>query len=66
MKIFHLLQVFLTYKEDNIDINQRLISTELFENNIFGRIFFDIKVNNQRIRIMHPQKGKWIELEQIR
>ncbi len=37
--------------KSTIDINQRLISEELFENKTFDKIFFTIKITAQRIKV---------------
>ncbi len=39
LKIFDFIDILLYYKEEVIDINQRLISTELFEHKAFDRLF---------------------------
>jgi hypothetical protein len=37
--------------KSTIDINQRLISEELFENKTFDKIFFSLKITGQRIKV---------------
>lgn len=55
-----MFDVLLSFKGKTIDINQRQISTELFNNGSFSRIFFEIKVSNQRIRINNPYQKRWM------
>jgi hypothetical protein len=66
MKVFELLQVLLHNREEPIDINQRLIATELFEEDRFSKLFFEVRVFNQRIRMLHPETRKWVEIEQLK
>lgn len=40
IKVFELLEVLLHHREETIDINQRLIATELFEEDRFSKLFF--------------------------
>lgn len=40
MKLFDLLEVLLHNREETIDINQRLIATELFKEDRFSKLFF--------------------------
>lgn len=40
MKLFDLLDVLLHNRGETIDINQRLIATELFEDDHFSKLFF--------------------------
>lgn len=56
----------ISFKGLRLDINQRLIASELFEDNSFMRMFFEVKTLNQRIRISHPYHKKWVEIEAIR
>jgi hypothetical protein len=65
-KVLNVLEVLTSFKAGRIDINQRLISSELFEHNAFTRIFFDLKAVNQRIRMVHPGSRRWVEIEQVR
>jgi hypothetical protein len=65
-KVMNVLEVLTSFKAGRIDINQRLISSELFEHNAFTRIFFDIKAVNQRIRMHHPISKRWVEIDQLR
>ena len=37
--------------KSTIDINQRLISEELFENKTFDKIFFSLKITGRRIKV---------------
>jgi hypothetical protein len=46
---------FIFLNKTTIDINQRLISEELFENRMFDQIFFPIKISNQRIKAKIPK-----------
>lgn len=39
LKIFDFIDILLYYKEEVIDVNQRLISTELFEHKAFDQLF---------------------------
>ncbi len=65
LKVFDLFEVLLVNRFATIDINQRIIATQLFEKDIFNRMLFEIKVYNQRIRMLHPQFKKWTEIQQI-
>ena len=48
MKLF---MTFIYLNKTTIDINQRLISEELFENKTFDKIFFALKISSQRIKV---------------
>lgn len=61
-KLLDLLHVLLTFKESRIDVNQRLISTELFENSAFSRLFVDLRVQGTHIRYAHPHQRRWVDL----
>lgn len=50
-KIMKLLMTFIYLNNSTIDINQRLISEELFENKTFDKIFFMLKISGQRIKV---------------
>lgn len=50
-KIVKLFMTFIYLNKATIDINQRLISEELFENKTFDKIFFTLKIHGQRIKV---------------
>jgi hypothetical protein len=50
-KILKLFMTLIYLNNSTIDINQRLLSEELFENKTFDKIFFITKIAGQRIKI---------------
>jgi hypothetical protein len=50
-KILKLFMTLIYLNDSTIDINQRLLSEELFENKTFDKIFFMIKITGQRIKV---------------
>lgn len=52
--------------QEVIDINQRLISVQLFQKEVFDKLFFQIQALNRRIKIHHPIKNVWMELDQVK
>jgi hypothetical protein len=60
---------FIHVNDQTIDINQRLISEELFENKLFDKVFFGIKIKDSKIKIQikeHKTKTKYIDIEDIK
>jgi hypothetical protein len=60
---------FIHVNDQTIDINQRAISEESFENKLFEKVFFGIKIKDSKIKIQnkeHKTKVRYIDIEDIK
>jgi hypothetical protein len=61
--LLQLMKVFLFLDGNSVDINQRVVADELFDQQLFEIIFFPIRVQADKIQIFSSDFNKFINVE---
>lgn len=62
MKIIQIISIMLFYNGNTLDMNQYVISEELFKNGLYELIFLPIHVQGERIMLFDSESDKFLPI----